>query len=59
MFCKDVRCEWWGFGNPPIEIGGYKMLDVIRALNEDTRNNSQLHHEKGTPQYITIILSKK
>jgi RHS repeat-associated protein len=43
MFCKDVRC-WGGVVYiPPIEIGGYKMLDVIRALNKEMRNNLQLH----------------
>lgn len=32
MFCKDDRCELWVDNFPPIEIGGYKMLDVFSAL---------------------------
>ena len=31
MFCKDDRCERWVFNDPPIEIGGFKMIDVFRA----------------------------
>ena len=31
MFWKDDRWNKWVFSSPPIEIGGYKMLDVFRA----------------------------
>ena len=31
MFWIDDRCEWCLFAIPPIEIGGFKMIDVVRA----------------------------
>jgi hypothetical protein len=33
MFCKDDRCEEWLGNFPPIEIGGFKMLDVAHPEN--------------------------
>ena len=29
MFWIDDRWKKWVFSSPPIEIGGYKMIDVI------------------------------
>ena len=26
-----IRDERWVFSSPPIEIGGYKMIDAVRA----------------------------
>ena len=32
MFCKDDRCDGWGWLMPAIEMAGYKMIDVDWAL---------------------------
>jgi hypothetical protein len=30
MFCKEDRCRWSALANPPVETGGFKMIDVLR-----------------------------
>ena len=42
MFCKDVRCESGYLADPPIEIGGYKMLDVVSSTFLHINNQSEL-----------------
>jgi hypothetical protein len=33
MFCKEDRCRGIVDSKPPVETGGYKMIDVIRSLS--------------------------
>jgi hypothetical protein len=29
MFCKEDRCGWSALATPPVQTGGFKMMDVL------------------------------
>ena len=41
MLWKDDRWESWSFPSPPIEIGGFKMIDVNQANFKKVATQSQ------------------